>query len=143
MVEREVDLVHAQAGARGVDRHPHLTAEPCGDREACGTRGGREGSLPRERLTRLDPAKQLDQIVCHPFCEPETSADPLGEGGDAQVRLPVEQRLELPGQVGVTQQEPPRRRGAFGRRQRLALAAAPQTENDRPRLLRRVGGAVA
>src|SRR5450759_1910586 len=53
MVEIDLDLHHAPSGARGVDRHPDLHAEPVGEREHLLEHTRPQGPLSRDRRPQL------------------------------------------------------------------------------------------
>ena len=89
MAQRQVDLVHPETGACGIDGHPHLTAEPGCDGKAGGARSRSQDALAGERLTSLDAAEQLDQVPRHALRDAEASTDALGEGGHAEVGVTV------------------------------------------------------
>ncbi len=143
VAERQLDLLDAQPGAGGVDRRAHLAAEAGGKREDGAARGGRKRALARERLARVDARQRLDQHAGRALGDAEAAALPLGERGDGQVGVGLVERPQVAGQVGVGKEQPPRRRLALGRGERLALAAPRQAHDPRPRLLRARRGRVA
>ena len=61
MLEVELDLLHLEAGADGVDRHPRLDPEAHRDGEHGRAGAAGQVALPGERLTWREPAAQPDQ----------------------------------------------------------------------------------
>ena len=61
--------------------------------------------------------------------EPKASALPLGEGGDREVRHAFQQRREVALEVGVGEEQAPRRRLSLGEREGLSLAQAWQPDD--------------
>ena len=133
--ERERDLAHGQARARGIDRHPRLAAEPGREREALRPRRGREETLPRERLLGVEPAAQPDKRASGCLRHAEAAALALREPRDGEVGAVLDERRELPLEVGVAEKQRARGELALGERQRLALAAAREPDDACSRLL--------
>ena len=61
VLEVELDLLHLEPGADGVDRHPRLDPEAHRDREDRRARARGQVALPGERLAQREPAAQPDQ----------------------------------------------------------------------------------
>ena len=133
--ERKRDLVHREARARRVDRHPGLAAEPGREREARLPRGGRKEALPRERFLGVEPAAQADQRASGCLRDAEAAALPLLEPRHGEVGSVLDERREVPLEIRVAEEQRPRVELALGERQRLALTPPRQTEDARPRFL--------
>src|SRR4029453_7751285 len=97
-------LADVEAGADRVDRHSHLAAEAGREREACRPRGGRKGPLARERLAGAETAAGPDEQAGGPLRDAEPAALPLGEGGNGEVVLALEQGRDVAVQIGVDEQ---------------------------------------
>src|SRR5205823_3833722 len=91
--------------ADGIDRHPDLAAEAGRQREDGCARGRRERTLARERLTRVEAGTQRDQRARDPLDDPEAAALPLGERGDREVRVALEERQQVAREVGVAEEQ--------------------------------------
>jgi hypothetical protein len=92
VLEVELQLMHREAGAHGVDRHPRLDAEAGRDREAAGARASREQTLAGQRLARLEARREGDEPAGRALRQPEAAALPPREHGDDEVALCRSQR---------------------------------------------------
>jgi acetyl-CoA carboxylase biotin carboxyl carrier protein len=154
MLEVDLDLGQAQSGARGVDRHPELHAEPRRERKDRSERGAPQRALPRDRRLELQPRAPGERKPREAQRDPEAAAHPPGErrhrdvgsvqGGDerhkalgARAEVAVAEHVERAGAA-------PLERPAGGERRRGALAEAPAGADDlRPGRTRQGGGRIA
>ena len=90
VAQRQLDLLDPEAGAGGVDRHPHLAAEPGREREARRPCRRRERALARERLRALEAASAPDQRAGAALGDAEAAALLLGERRDREVGAVLE-----------------------------------------------------
>ena len=146
VLERQLDLLDAEPGARRVDRHPRLAAEARREREDGRARAPRESARwPGERLARLEPARAAGSAPA-PRASRARSRRPAARANAATARSASPSQRAASGRRAGR-----RRRAAAGpaarrarRRQRLALAAARQPQDDaRPAASACVGGRVA
>ena len=142
VAQAELLLGHREPRAGRVDRHPRLGAEARREREAGRARRGREGALAGERRAGAIAGAQPDQRPRGLARDPEPPALGDRERRDDEVGVALEQRPEVTAQVRVGEHDVPRRRRALRGRERLALAAARQPEDDGAGGLRLGGGAV-
>src|SRR6266540_7022237 len=129
MGDGQLDLLDAQACSESVDRHPDLAAEACCEREAGPAGGGRQRPLTRERLPGGIAAARLHERTRRALRDAEAAALPLCERGDREVGIRLEQRAQIPAQVGVADDESSGRGLPLGERERLALASPPKTDD--------------
>src|SRR6188768_1814412 len=85
----EVQLVLAQAvaGADGVDGHPDLHPVALGEGKDRAQGFGAERPLAGDRRPRLEAAEMPDRPAGEPEREAEAAADPTAEGGHREVAL--------------------------------------------------------
>jgi len=131
MPQRQLDFTHRQVRARGVDRHPDLAAEACGDREAGAARSGRQCPLAGQRLSRLETCEDFDQGSGDSLRETEASPLTLYERRDVEIAAAVEKWRELSREICIAEEQGARWGGALGRGQRLALSPTWQPQDDR------------
>src|SRR5438105_1092184 len=143
MAERKLRFAHVEAGAEGVDRHPHLAAKAGSKREARLSRGGREGALARERLAGFETPQEPDQLLGAAPCDPQAAAVAFLERGDDEVGVFVQQRRQVSAEIGVAEEQPAGLRLALGEAQRLALSQPREAHHARARALGCAGGPVA
>ena len=130
VLEVELVLAEAVAGADGVDRHPDLHPEAGG--EGQGRRAASRPAAPAGRRSApsvSQPAEPPDRPAGEAEGEAEAAADPAREGGDREVALPRLDRLDQRRQarrrgaeVAVAEQDQPRRR--LGAQRRLRRRAS-------------------
>ena len=143
MPERQRHLLDAEPRARRVDRHPDLAAEARGQGKGRCADARRQRTLTGERLALIDSGAEANEEACRPFRQAEAATLTTLKRGDDKISAPVHERCEITVELGVAQQQPPGRRGALSRGQRLALAQASKAEHRRARVLRRIGRGVA
>ena len=131
VLELELDLDDLQPRPGRVDRHTRLHAEAGREREA-GRAATAKGTAGPRGAPRLEAGREANERARNALREPEAAALPAGEGGDSEVGVGAGERPQVAAQVGVAEEERPRRRGALGERQRLALAAARQASTRAP-----------
>ncbi len=143
VIEVELDLLHLEAGTDGVDRHPRLDPEAHrnGEHGRAGARG--QVALPRERLTRREPAAQPDQRARRRLREPEAAADARRERRDRELGLGIDERPQVATEIGVAEQERPRLELPLRERQRLPLAPSREPDHASACLLGALGGRIA
>ena len=136
MLEVELDLGDAKAGACGVDRHPRLDTEAGRDREELRARCAREDALTRQRLADTEPTAPGDERAGDRLGDPEAAARAVREDGDGEIGVDHDERCQVAAKVGVAEEEWPTGALALGERQRLALSPPWQPDDARPGLRR-------
>jgi hypothetical protein len=133
VLEVELDLLEADAGTHGVDRHPRLRTEPRSQWKHGGSGALVEKPLPGERLGRLDSCAESNQGPGNRLGGPYATAFAPGEACDPQAAGATRgERTNVAAQIGVDQEQGSRRGGALGGRERLAFAATGQAQHRRP-----------
>jgi len=132
VAQRQLELGKREPGAGGVDRGSDFTAEAGGERKARGTSVLGERPLSREWFDWNEAGPCSNQCAGGALRDPEAYALPLDEDGDREIRAALEQRPEVAVEIGVAQQQRPRRRSPLRKRQRLTLSARGQAEDAGP-----------
>ena len=156
VLELELVLAEAIAGADGVHGHPDLHPKARGEGQGGAQGLGAQRPLAGDRRPGVGAAEAPDRPVGEAEREAETTADPAREGGHREVALPLLDRLHQRRQarrrgtkVAVAEQEEGRRRLDAQRRLRrrahvgaLAVGAA-AADHLGPGRQRQLRGAVA
>ena len=103
----ELDLLHLEPGAHGVDRHPRLDAEAHRDREHGGTRARPSaGAGRRAARAASKPAAQPDQRAGRPPSRARSRRPTRArERGDREIGVRLGERAQVAAEVGVAEEE--------------------------------------
>src|SRR5206468_671259 len=93
VLEVELDLADAKAGARGIDRHRGLHAEARRERQHGLERRAPQGTLAAQRRGELEAGPPADERPRGLQREAEPPADASRERGDGDVAAPGRNRL--------------------------------------------------